>query len=196
MLDMAKLIDVFSNGNVAILPTDTVYGLHADALNINAIKKVDDIKKSNKPHLILVSNVNMLKQCVKNLSTLQMSLIQKYWPGKLTLLFEKSDIIPNELTKGSEYVGIRMPDNKMLLDIIEQYGRPLLSTSANITNEDVMTNIKNVDNRIKDKVGYIYDGGILDNTASTLIKIENNKIVFLREGELSNIIKNDFKDYL
>ena len=196
MLDMAKLIDVFSNGNVAILPTDTVYGLHADALNIDAIKKVDDIKKSNKPHLILVSNVNMLKQCVKNLSTLQMSLIQKYWPGKLTLLFEKSDIIPNELTKGSEYVGIRMPDNKMLLDIIEQYGRPLLSTSANITNEDVMTNVKNVDNRIKDKVDYIYDGGILDNTASTLIKIENNKIVFLREGELSNIIKNDFKDYL
>ncbi len=196
MLDMEKLIDVFSNGNVAILPTDTVYGLHADALNIDAIKKVDDIKKSNKPHLILVSNVNMLKQCVKELSTLQMSLIQKYWPGKLTLLFEKSDIIPNELTKGSEYVGIRMPDNKMLLDIIEQYGRPLLSTSANITNEDVMTNVKNVDNRIKDKVDYIYDGGILDNTASTLIKIENNKIVFLREGGLSNKIKNDFKDYL
>ena len=196
MLDKGKLLDVLRRGEVAILPTDTVYGLHADALNVNAIKKVDKIKKSNKPHLILISDFNMLDMCVKELSILQKEIVHKYWPGALTLLFEKSDLIPNELTKGSSFVGIRMPNNELLLNIINDYGRPLLSTSANITNEDVITSIDMLDDRIKKHVSFIYDGGILGNVASTLIKIENNKIIFLREGSLADKIKKDFKDYL
>ena len=85
-----------------------------------------------------------------------------------------------------------MPDNKLLLDLVSKYNKPLLSTSANITNESVITNISLLDDRIKSKVDYIYDGGTLDSVASTIIKIEDNKIVLLREGKLSSLIKKDF----
>ena len=195
-IEKEKIIKALDNSGAIILPSDTVYGLFCDALNENAIKKIDDIKHSNKPHLILVSNIEMLNSCTKNLTELHEKLINKYWPNTLTILFEKSDIISDELTKGSNLVGVRMPKNKMLIDLINEYGKPLLSTSANITNETVITDISLLSDEIKDKVDYIYDGGHLGQVASTLIKIENNKIMFLREGALANKIKEDFKEYL
>ena len=196
MLNKKELFNELDKGNVVILPSDTVYGLFADSLNVNAILKVDSIKNSNKPHLILVSNYEMLNKCVNSMSKLHKKIINKYWPGPLTILFEKSDLIPNELTKNSNLVGIRMPDNKMLLDIINEYNKPLLSTSANNSGENVIVKIEDLSDNIRSRVSYIYDGGVLNNEASTIIKIDSNKIIFLREGSLTNKIKEDFKDYL
>ncbi len=193
---MKELIDVLNRGDLAVLPSDTVYGIFGDATNINTIKKVDEAKHSNKPHLIVVSSIEMLKEYVSEINDLQNKLINKYWPNTLTILFKKNDKIDNELTKGSEYIGIRMPDNKFLLELISKLNKPLISSSANITNEKVITNTKLLDDEIKSKVSYIYDAGDLSDIASTLIKIDNNKIVFLREGILANKIKKDFKDYL
>ena len=193
---MPEILENLRNGEAIILPSDTVYGIHADALNVKAIKKVDQIKKSNKPHIMLVSSVNMMQTYVKELSSLQREIVDAYWPGELTILFKKNDLVPSELTKGSEYVGIRMPNNGFLLDIINKFNKPILSTSANISNEEVITSVDMLDDSIKKNVSYIYDGGKLSNVASTIIKIENNKIIFLREGNLASKIKNDFKDYL
>lgn len=193
---MNELIDVLNRGDLAVLPSDTVYGIFGDATNINTIKKVDEAKHSNKPHLIVVSSIEMLKEYVSEINDLQNKLINKYWPNTLTILFKKNDKIDNELTKGSEYIGIRMPNNKFLLELISKLDKPLISSSANITNEKVITNTKLLDDEIKSKVSYIYDAGDLSDIASTLVKIDNNKIVFLREGILANKIKKDFKDYL
>ena len=191
-----KIVELLNNGEVVLLSTDTVYGLHADALNIDSIKKVDIIKGSNKPHLMLVSNIDMLKKYVKNITPLHKKIMNKYWPGELTILFEKKDTVLDELTKSSNLVGIRIPKKELLIEIIDKFNKPLLSTSANITNEEVITNIKDLDKKIKNKVSYIYDDGELENVASTIIKIEDNKIVFIREGYLAEQIKNDFKEYL
>lgn len=195
-MNKEELLNVLRNGEVAILPSDTVYGLFGDACNTSTIKKIDTIKGSNKPHLIVVSSIDMLKKYVKNLTPLHEKVMNKYWPNTLTILFEKNDLISDELTKGSPYIGIRMPNNKFLLDIICEFGKPLISTSANITNENVITSVDELSDEIKSKVSFIYDGGKLGDVASTLIKIEDNKITILRDGELSNKIKNDFKDYL
>ena len=191
-----KLLEVLNNGELVILPTDTVYGIHADATNIEAIKKVDEAKHSNKPHLMLVSSIDMLEEYVLEINDLQRKLINKYWPNTLTILFKKNDKISDELTKGSEYIGVRMPNNEFLLKLISEFGKPLLSTSANITNMDVITNTSLIEEELKNKISYIYDIGELGNTASTLIKVENNKIVFLREGILAEQIKEDFIDYI
>ena len=191
-----KLLDVLKNGELAILPSDTVYGIFADATNIDAIKRVDEAKKSNKPHLIVISSIDMLKEYVSEIDSLQELIINKYWPNTLTILFKKNDKIDDELTKGSEYIGIRMPDNKLLLNLINKYGKPLISSSANITNEKVITNVNMLDNELKKKISFIYDDGDLSDIASTLIKVDNNKIVFLREGLLAEKIKKDFKDYI
>lgn len=196
MKDIDNLLEILGKGEAVILPSDTVYGLFADALNVDAIKKVDNIKGSNKPHLMLISNVNMLYRYVKNVSSLHNELIRKYWPGELTILFEKNDLVPDELTKGSSLVGIRYPNNKFLIELINEYDKPLLSTSANITNENVITSIDELDDKIRENVSYIYDAGKLTSVVSTLIKIENNKIIILREGKLANKIKTDFNEYL
>lgn len=191
-----KLIKVLNDGEVVILPSDTVYGLFGDACNIETIKRIDNIKGSNKPHLIVVSSIEMLYNYVKDITPLHKKIINKYWPNTLTILFEKNDLISDELTKGSPYIGVRMPNNKILLDILNDFGRPLISTSANITNESVIKSVDELSSEIKSKVSFIYDGGTLGDIASTLIKIENNKIIILREGELSDRIRNDFKEYL
>lgn len=191
-----KILEVLNKGELVILPTDTVYGIHADATNVDAIKKVDEAKHSNKPHLMLVSSISMLEEYTKEINDLQRKIINKYWPNTLTILFKKNDKISDELTKGSEYVGIRMPNNEFLLNLINEFNKPLLSTSANITNMDVITSTSLIENELKDKISYIYDIGTLGTTASTLIKVENNKIVFLREGDLSKQIKEDFKEYI
>ena len=191
-----KILEVLNNGELVILPTDTVYGIHADATSFDAIRKVDEAKHSNKPHLMLVSSISMLEEYTKEINDLQRKIIDKYWPNTLTILFKKNDKISDELTKGSEYVGIRMPNNEFLLNLINEFNKPLLSTSANITNMDVITNTSLIEEELKNKISYIYDIGTLGTTASTLIKVENNKIIFLREGDLSKQIKEDFKEYI
>lgn len=193
--EINKIIDVLSKGEIAILPTDTVYGLTGDATSLKAIKLANDIKKREKPQplLILVSNIDMLKKYTKNISDLELEVINKYWPNKLTILFEKNDLLSDELTASSPYVGVRMPNNKLLLDIMNKYNKPLLSTSANIHSKDVITKISLLEDEMRDSVSYIYDAGELSTTASTLIKIENGKIKILREGELASQILKDFE---
>lgn len=196
--EINKIIDVLSKGEIAILPTDTVYGLTGDATSLKAIKLANDIKKREKPQplLILVSNIDMLKKYTKNISDLELEVINKYWPNKLTILFEKNDLLSDELTASSPYVGVRMPNNKLLLDIMNKYNKPLLSTSANIHSKDVITKISLLEDEMRDSVSYIYDAGELSTTASTLIKIENGKIKILREGELASQILKDFESVI
>lgn len=196
--EINKIIDVLSKGEIAILPTDTVYGLTGDATSLKAIKLANNIKKREKPQplLILVSSIDMLKKYTKNISDLELEVINKYWPNKLTILFEKNDLLSDELTASSPYVGVRMPNNKLLLDIMNKYNKPLLSTSANIHSKDVITKISLLENEMRDSVSYIYDAGELSTTASTLIKIENGKIKILREGELASQILKDFESVI
>ena len=189
------LVKLFNDGNIAILPSDTVYGIFGDATNEEVINKIDEAKHSNKPHLIVVSSIDMLRKYVLEINDLQEKIINKYWPNTLTILFKKNELISDELTKGSEYIGVRMPNNKFLLELIEKFGKPLISTSANITSNEVITSIDKLEDELKNKMSYIYDYGILKNNASTLIKVENNRIIFLRDGDLSPIIKNDFSEY-
>lgn len=192
---MNDLINVLEKGELAVLPSDTVYGIFADATNIESIRRVDEAKGSNKPHLIVVSDIEMLKKYVSEINDLQEKIINKYWPERLTILFKKNDLISDELTKGSEYIGIRMPKNDFLLGLLKEFNKPLISSSANITNEKVITNVSMLEPKLKEKISYIYDDGDLSDIASTLIKVENNNIIFLREGILADRIKKDFKNY-
>ena len=194
---MKELIDNIEQGNLVIVPTDTVYGISADACNADAIKKVFIAKKrEEKPLIVMVSSIEMLKKYVKNINELEQKLIDKYWPNTLTILFEKSDNLSDLVTCGSPLVGIRMPDNKLLLDLMNKINKPIISTSANISGSSVITNTNLIDPELKKHISYIYDDGEKTDIASTLVKVEDNKIKILREGLLSEKIRVDFKDYL
>lgn len=193
-MDINKLADVILNGELAIIPTDTVYGIVADATSFEAVDKVFKIKKRDykKPLIIMVSSVEMLLKYVLCVDEIEKELIEKYWPGKLTILFKRNKNVLDIITNGGDLVGIRFPDNKELINLMNKIDRPLVSTSANISNCDTVVDINMIEEELKNKVSYIYDGGILDNLASTIVTIVGGKIKIIRDGELSSQLKNSF----
>jgi L-threonylcarbamoyladenylate synthase len=119
-----KLKEVANNikeGGIAIFPTETVYGIGADGLNENAVKKIYDIKKRplNKPISLLVSSFDMINQITQNVSTIEKIIMEKFFPGPLTIVLEKKSIIPDIVTSGQKYVGIRMPEGEIAKKLIE-----------------------------------------------------------------------------
>lgn len=193
-MDIDYIVDILKNDGVILIPTDTVYGLMCDATNVKAVDKIYQMKNRDysKPMLILVSSKDMLKKYCKDINAVEEELIDKYFPGELTIILKKNELIPNLVTAGKDTVGVRIPDNKVLLDIMNKLGKPLVSTSANISNSVNITSINILDDRIKNEVDYIYDGGYINNLPSTIVKVEDNKVVILREGKLSQDIKDNF----
>lgn len=189
------LCNLINNGELAIVPTDTVYGIIADATNEEAIRKVYFAKHRSfsKPLIIMVSSIDMLKRYVKDISSVEQKLIEKYWPGRLTILFKKNNEISNLLTNGGEYIGIRLPDNKDLCALMNMLNKPLISTSANISDNMTITDITMLEDELKNNISYIVDGGVLNDLPSTLVKVEDGNIIFLREGELVSKIRKDFQ---
>ena len=175
-------------GNIGVFPTDTVYGIGCDSLNKNAIKSLYEIKKRNlnKPINILVSNIEMVKKFVKKINPIEQKLIDNFWPGGLTIIFDKSNIVPDILTSNLGTIGIRMPNNKTCLNIIETFGHPLAMSSANIADMPPDTNLENLLLDFNNKLDFIITTDkTINNIPSTIVKVENNKIKLIREGSIS-----------
>lgn len=182
--------DILKNGGIGIFPTDTVYGIGCDFQNITSLKKIFEIKERNfnKPINILVSNKEMINKLVKDINPIEKILIDNFWPGPFTIIFNKTSLVPDILTSGLNTVGIRMPKNKICLDLIDEFGSPLATSSANISNENPTSVIdENLIKNFENKVDFILDSGKIDGgIPSTIVRVENdNKINILREGPIS-----------
>ena len=197
-MNINEVVEILKCGGIAVLPTDTVYGIVCDALCISSVKKVYELKSRpySKPMVILVSNIDMLKKYSSNISKLESSLIKTYMPGELTIILNKSDLIPDIVTSNTKEVAIRIPNNEKLLEIINKLDRPIVATSANISSHEVITNVSLLEDSIKNNVDYIYDGGYVNKSSSTIVKVNDNKISILREGSLIADIRVKFKNYL
>ena len=183
---MDNIVEIIKNGGLVVMPTDTIYGIIGDATNVDTIRKVYEIKKRdfNKPLLMLVNSVDMLKKYVLNITDLETELINEYWPGPLTIIFKKGTELSDLLTAGKDTIGVRYPDNNMLLDIIGKVGRPLLSTSVNISGKLNIIDTKSIGEEIANSVDFIMDGGICNNLSSTIIECKGDEIVVLRKGAI------------
>lgn len=184
-----QAIEILKSGGIGIFPTDTVYGIGCDFSNtvsLNNLYKAK-VRDYSKPINILVSRKDMIYKYVKNVNSIEETLINKFWPGPLTIIFNKTDLVPDLLTAGLNTVGIRMPNNKVCLDLIDTLGKPLATSSANISNEKPTNYInENLIKKFKNKVDFILDSGKIDSgISSTIIKVESNKINILREGPIS-----------
>lgn len=190
---------ILKNGGIGIFPTDTVYGIGCDFLNVNSLIKLFEIKKRdfNKPINILVSNKEMIYNFIKDINPIEKILIDNFWPGPFTIIFNKTNLVPDILTSGLSTVGIRMPNNKVCLDLINKLGSPIATSSANISNERPTSVIdENLIKNFENNVDFILDSGKIDGgIPSTIVKVEENKINILREGPISfndvmEVIKN------
>ena len=193
-MNIDRIVNEIDLGNLVITPTDTVYGIMADSMNLDAIKKVYEAKSRDysKPLILLVSNKSMLYEYVDSVNDIEKELINKYMPGRLTIIFKKNNKISDLVSAGSDYVGIRIPDNENLVTIIDKLGRPVISTSANISGNDTIKSIDMIDNKLLDKISYIEDGGVIDSKSSTIVKVINNKVNIIRTGELGDKIRKDY----
>ena len=175
-------------GFMVVFPTETVYGLGTNGLNSYAVKKIFDVKKRslNKPVSLLVSDINMIKTIALNVSDLEWKLIECFFPGPLTIVLTKQKCVPDILTANNPTVGVRMPDDNIALNLIKKAGIPIATTSANISDEASSLSIEEAINQFGDDVDYYLDNGKSKiGIASTVIKVENNKVRILRQGSIT-----------
>lgn len=168
-------------GGVIVYPTETVYGLGANALDEQAVMRVFQIKKRplSMPIFLAVSNFDMLRN-VAEVTTEDMDLLEQLLPGPVSVLMRRKSVVPDILTAGSPFVGIRYPDHELALRIIDLAG-PITSTSANRTGSPAPTSANSVSREIGDRVDTVVDGGKCSyGEPSTLLDLE--KRVIIRPG--------------
>jgi len=188
-------------GKVAVVPTDTVYGLTADATNQKAIAKIIKIKKrqSNKPLPIFVKDLKMAKR-VALINKKQTKILKKIWPGKVTAVLtrKKTSLLPSALFAGKKTIGLRIPDYKLINLLLDILNIPLIGTSANLSGGPEPVKIKEILDQFENqkiKPDIVVDAGDLKiKKPSTVVDLTGKEIKIIREGAISkkslfNIIK-------
>ena len=186
--ELKKIANEIKNNKVIIFPTETVYGIGANGLDEEAIKKLFVAKKrpENKPINLLISNINMIENVAKDLTPLDYALIKEFFPGPLTLILKKKNNVPNILTANGDTVGVRMPANEIALKLIEYANIPIATSSSNISGNETGINIDNIFDDFNGRVDYIIDDGPSKlGVASTIVKVVDNKPIILREGSIT-----------
>ena len=182
---LGEAADIILSDGVIGYPTETVYGLGANALSDNAVEKVFDLKgrEKNKPILIIASDLDQVKKLVASFPSQAEILAKAFWPGALTMIFEAAPQLSPLLLGGGNQIGIRIPASQICLELIKQCGVPITSTSANITGKENPISAEEVFKYFGSKLDLIIDGGASPSRVpSTVISIENNKVKLLREG--------------
>lgn len=173
-------------GKVFCFPTDTVYGLGAMLNDKEAIRKIYEIKhrEAQKPLAILIDSFSDLDKYVLNISPKARLLMEKYWPGPLTLIFEKSDYIIDEVNHALKTIAFRMPNSKIALTIINHLGY-LATTSVNISGEKELNNVYDICEVFPRKIDYIItDQVTLTKCPSTIVDVTKEHPKVIRQGTI------------
>ncbi len=169
-------------------PTETVYGLGANALSSRAIKKIFEAKNrpADNPLIVHIAKKSDLKKYTKNIPKIANRLISSFWPGPLTIILEKNKLIPKIATAGLDYVAIRMPANKIALELIKESGVPLAAPSANLSTKPSPTLAKHVIEDLNGKIAGIIDGGSTKiGLESTVLDLTTTPPTLLRPGDIT-----------
>ena len=163
-IDLDKIKkEVTENNALIIYPTDTVYGVGGSMYSLEAIEKVYGAKEREftSPLIALVSDNSKVEEIAKmgkNKEKIE-ALMKTFWPGALTIILDKKDVVPAKMVSGGTSVGVRMPNHPIALDIIEACGGILPTTSANISGEVSPKDHSEVNNRFRDRVEIVVEGG-------------------------------------
>lgn len=179
---------IIKNGGIVLFPTETVYGIGANALNDEAVKKIFVAKgrAQDNPLILHISDMNMLDQIAENISEIEYKLMDAFWPGPFTIILNKKKDIANVATCNGNTVGVRMPHNKIAHDLIKESGVPIAAPSANISGKPSGTKMSDIINELQDKVDFMIDGGETDiGIESTVVRAINDEVRILRPGKIT-----------
>ena len=180
--------EVIQAGGVIVYPTDTIYGLGANAWNAEAVKRVQAIKRrrETKPVLVIVHSPGAALALTDEVTEAGRSLMASFWPGPLTLLFRCGTHAPEAATGGSGKIGVRVPSNRLCLRLSELGGCPLSSTSANISGEPVPFGVREIELALGPGGDLFIDGGVLPRALpSTVVDVSEPVPRLIREGVVS-----------
>ena len=178
---------VIRNGGTVAFPTETVYGLGANALDDEAVRKIFIAKgrPQDNPLIIHVSTKE-ISELVKDVPEVAQKIIDKFWPGPLTVILEKKDIIPNVTSANLNTIGIRMPNSEIALKLIELAERPIAAPSANISGRPSPTEVERCVEDLNGRVDYIIGGESSDiGVESTIVDCTVNPPLVLRPGGIT-----------
>lgn len=179
---------ILKDGGLVAFPTETVYGLGGDALNPDSSKKIYAAKgrPSDNPLIVHISNMEALKPIVKEIPEDAVRLAEKFWPGPLTMIFNKTDMVPLETTGGLNTVAVRMPSNPIARALIDAEGGYIAAPSANLSGRPSPTVAKFVIEDMDGRIDMIIDGGSSDvGLESTIVDFTEGKPIILRPGYIT-----------
>ena len=178
---------IIQQGGVVVFPTRCLYGLGADTFNAGAVNRVVSIKQrsSVNPILVLIDSHQRLKDLVTRIPPAADALMQTFWPGRLTLVYEAQENLLHQLTAGSSKIGVRIPGHAVALALVKHIGSPITGTSANVSGHPGCHRVLDLDSQITAQVDLTLDGGTLKGgVGSTVIDITEDPPRILREGQV------------
>ena len=190
-IDLNKIKEAaksIKKGELVLFPTETVYGIGANALDKKAVDKIFVAKgrAGDNPLIVHISDLFMLQDLVDRIGPIEKKLIDKFWPGPLTIIFNKKPCVPDNVTANLNTVGIRMPENEVARRLIEYSRYPIAAPSANISGKPSGTKIEDIIEELDGKVDYILDAGQTDiGVESTVIRVKDNVVYILRPGKVT-----------
>ena len=173
---------------LVVFPTETVYGIGANAKNEEAVNNIFLAKgrAGDNPLIVHIADIKMLEELVENIGTIEKKLIDSFWPGPLTIIFKKKNIVPNNVTGGLDTVAIRMPSNEIARKLIEYSDLPIAAPSANISGRPSGTIIEDIIEELDGKVEYIIDDGKVQiGLESTVVRVVDGIVHILRPGKIT-----------
>ncbi|HEY1174025.1 MAG TPA: L-threonylcarbamoyladenylate synthase [Verrucomicrobiae bacterium] len=180
-----RAADLLRAGEVVVLPTETVYGLAANALNPTAVQRIYEIKgrPSHNPIIVHVAGRVMAQECAAHWPKEAEQLAEAFWPGPLTIVLPRKPVVPDIVTAGGDTVGLRWPSHPFIQEVIKLCGFPLAAPSANLSNQLSPTNAQHVAKQLAGKVQLIVDGGQAQvGIESTVIDLVSQPPRVLRHG--------------
>ena len=183
-----KAAEIIKSGGTVAFPTETVYGLGANALDNKAIEKIFLAKgrPQDNPLIVHISDIAQLENLVENIPQQAYILMEKFWPGPLTLIFNRTSKIPDRITGGLPTVAIRMPNHNIALDLIKHSELPIAAPSANTSGKPSPTNSSHVIHDLSGKIDMIIEGGSTGvGLESTVLDISGDIPTILRPGGIT-----------
>jgi tRNA threonylcarbamoyl adenosine modification protein (Sua5/YciO/YrdC/YwlC family) len=186
--DIQKIVECLKNGGVIIYPTDTIYGIGCDISNHKSVERITEImniKKDKTMFSFICSDLSHLSDYSKPISNTVFKVMKRVLPGPYTFILNANNNVPKLLSSKKKTVGIRVPDNNIIREIVQELGNPILSKS--ITDDDQIieftTDPELIYERFGDLVDIVIDGGYGDNQPSTVLDCTGDEIEVIREGK-------------
>ena len=187
-VNLTQAVDILKSGGLLAIPTETVYGLAGNALDETVVLQVFKVKNrpAFDPMILHIPEISHLEKYAFDSPDVVYKLATAFWPGPLTILLRKKDIVPDIVTSGSDMAGFRIPNHALTLQLLQQLDFPLAAPSANPFGYISPTTAAHVDTQLGDKIDGLLDGGPCSvGIESTVIQIENQSIIILRKGGIS-----------